>query len=129
VLLEIAKPVALVLCMLSLCSVFYTAFLAPASDLEQRIWDSLSLLSLAAGICLSSGLIFREESHAAGEVRHAGGGLRHAGGGPSRAARDPLLRTLPVQMFCWGAGLIVVLFAASWYLETYCVFYRDVRRF
>jgi formate/nitrite transporter FocA (FNT family) len=107
-LLEVAKPVALVLCMVSLFGVFYTAFLVPASDLEQRVWDSLALLSLAAGICLSSGLIFRESSH---------------------TGRDPLTHTLPVQMFCWGASLILVLFIASWYLETYCIFYKDVRRF
>ena len=31
-LLEVAKPVALALCMLSLCAVFYTAFLIPASE-------------------------------------------------------------------------------------------------
>jgi hypothetical protein len=109
VLLEIARPVALLLCMISLCAVFYTAFLVPASELEQRIWDT------AAGISLASGLIFREEGHPAT--------------GPTRAKRDPLTRTLPVQMFCWATGLIAALFVASWYLETYCIFYKDVRRF
>ena len=107
-LLEAAKPIAVLLCMVALCALFYTAFLVPASVLEQRVWDSLVLLSLTAGICLSSAMLFRE----AGE-----------GGTGS------LLRTLPVQMFCWGVGLMVVLFFASWYLETHCVFYRDVRRF
>jgi len=107
VLLEIAKPVALVLCMVSLCAVFYTAFLVPASGFEQRSWDSLVLLSLAAGICLSSGMIFRE---------------------PTRSGADSLARTLPVQMFCWAACLMLVWFLASWYLETYCVFYKDLRR-
>jgi len=105
---ELAKPVALLLCMISLCAVFYTAFLVPAGDLEQRIWDSLVLLSLSAGICLSSGMIFRE---------------------PARNGAEPLLRTLPVQVFCWALGLMVALFAASWYLETHCIFYKDVRRF
>jgi formate/nitrite transporter FocA (FNT family) len=112
VLLEIAKPIALVLCLISLCAVFYTAFFVPTSDLEQRIWDSLVLLSLAAGICLASGLIFREEAHP-----------------PRNFTPTPLTRTLPVQMFCWATGLILILFAASWYLETYCIFYKDVRRF
>jgi hypothetical protein len=106
--LEIAKPVALVLCMVSLCAVFYTAFLVPASGLEQKTWDSLVLLSLAAGICLSSGMIFRE---------------------PTEAGIVPVTRTLPVQMFCWAVCLMLVFFIASWYLETHCVFYRDVRRF
>jgi hypothetical protein len=30
-------------------------------------------------------------------------------------------------MFCWAASIMLVLFVVSWYLETYCVFYRDVR--
>jgi hypothetical protein len=105
---EVAKPVALVLCMVSLCGVFYTAFLIPASGLEQRTWDSLVLLSLAAGISLSSGMIFRE-------TEESGVGT--------------ILRTLPVQMFCWAVCLMLVMFVTSWYLETHCIFYRDVRRF
>lgn len=104
---ELAKPVALLLCIVSLCAVFYTAFLVPATDLEQRIWDSLALLSLAAGICLSSGMIFRETAQNSANL---------------------LLRTLPVQIFCWALGLMLLLFAASWYLETHCIFYKDVRR-
>ena len=106
--LEIAKPIALLLCMLALWSVFYTAFLVPASDLERRSWDSLILLSLAAGICLTSGMIFRES-----EESEAGS----------------LMRTLPVQIFCWAVSLMLVLFLVSWYLETHCIFYKDVRRF
>jgi hypothetical protein len=104
---ELAKPIALLLCMLSLCAVFYTAFLIPASDLEQRVWDSLMLLSLAAGICLSSGMIFRE---------------------PEQTGAGRLLSTLPVQVFCWALCVMIALFAASWYLETHCIFYKDVRR-
>jgi hypothetical protein len=102
-LLEVTKPVAVVLCMVSLCAVFYTAFLVPASDLQQRVWDSTILLSLAAGICLTSGMIFREET-------------------------EMLTRTLPIQMFCWAVCLMMVLFVTSWYLETHCIFYKDVRR-
>jgi hypothetical protein len=107
-LLEAAKPIVLMLCMLSLCALFYTAFLVPASALEQRSWDSLVLLSLAAGICLSSGMIFRE---------------------PAQNGVGSLLRTLPMQIFCWAVSAMLVLFLASWYLETYCIFYKDVRRF
>jgi hypothetical protein len=103
-LLEAAKPIALLLCLLSLCAVFHTAFLAPAGDLEQRALDAVVLLSLAAGICLSSGLIFREST------------------------TDPLARTLPVQMFCWAVCAMLMFFLASWYLETHCIFYKDVRR-
>jgi hypothetical protein len=107
-LLEIAKPIALCLCLLSLYAVFHATFLTPADGLEQRIWDSVELMSMAAGICLASGFIFRESEPA---------------GGAS------LMSTLPLQLFCWAAGIIVVMFIASWCLETYVVFYRDVRRF
>ena len=110
-LVEVAKPVTLIICILSLYAVFYAAFLDPASDLEQRIWESLGLLALAAAISLVSALIFREASHES----------------YARSAR--LRETLPVQMFCWAAGAMVVLFAVSWYLRSYCVFYRDVRVF
>jgi hypothetical protein len=104
-LLEVAKPIALLLCMLSLWCVFYTAFLVPANDLEQRIWDSLVLLSLAAGICLTSGMIFCEP-----------------------AKPGSLTSTLPIRMFCWAVGLMAAWFLVSWYLETYCIFYKDLRR-
>jgi hypothetical protein len=32
--LEVAKPIAVALCMLSLCAVFNAAFLVPAMDVE-----------------------------------------------------------------------------------------------
>lgn len=106
-LVEVAKPIALLLSMLSLYSVFHTAFLIPASDLHQRIWDSLELLTLAAGIALISGLIFRESTP---EL-------------PTESKR--LTAMLPVQVFFWASGTMLMLFIASWYLETYCIFYRD----
>jgi hypothetical protein len=105
--LEIAKLVALVLCMLSLWAVFHTAFLVPAADFEQRTYDSLAMLALAAGISLAGGLLFRETK--------------------PRAPNPRLAATLPVQVFFWVAGLILILFIVSWYLETYVVFYRDIR--
>jgi hypothetical protein len=104
---EVAKPIALVLCMFSLCAVFYTAFLVPASDLEQRSLDAVVLLTFAAGICLSSGMIFRESE---------------------QSGANSLTRTLPVQMFLWAVCIMLVLFLTSWYLETHCIFYKDVRR-
>jgi cation transport ATPase len=105
--MEVAQPIALVLCMFSLCAVFCTAFLVPASDLEQRSLDAGVLLSLAAGICLTSGMIFRETA-------------------PNGA--DSVMRTLPVRMFLWAVCVMLVLFLVSWYLETHCIFYKDLRR-
>jgi hypothetical protein len=104
-LVEIAKPVTLLLCILSLYAVFHTAFLIPGRTVQERAWDSLDLLVLAAGISVVSGLIFRE-----GEQD----GVRLSG-------------TLPVQILVWATGIMVGLFVVSWYLETYVIFYRDVR--
>jgi hypothetical protein len=108
-LLEVARPVTFIFCILSLYSVFDAAFLVPSIDMRQRICDSLALLALAAATSLISGLIFRDSTH------------------EPEAASMRLAGTLPIQMFCWAASIMVVLFTVSWYLETYCVFYRDVR--
>jgi hypothetical protein len=111
-LLELAKPVALLLCLLSLYALFHTAFLVtgtidlllPGNALRDRILDAGFLLLLSAGICVASGLLFRE------------------------ATQEPhpsLSSTLPVQLFYWSIGIMTILFVASWYLETHCIFYRD----
>ena len=135
-LLELAKPIALCLCLLSLYAVFYAAFLAPAEDWEQRIWESVELMSLAAGICVVSGLIFREPIEAPNdqlevEWRAWRRRWKEREGWEETEERKPerLMDTLPMRLFCWASALMVFLFVASWYLETYVVFYRDVRRF
>jgi hypothetical protein len=107
-LVELAKPLTLFLCIVCLYSVFTTALLNPSSDMEQKIYDSLARLMLAAGISLVSGLIFRAAAHKA-----AGGRVR-------------LTSTLPVQMFLWAAGFMLALFLISWYLQRHCIFYRDI---
>jgi hypothetical protein len=107
--MELGKPVTFIFCILSLYALFMSAFLVPSSDMHQKICDSLSLLMLAAGMSLISGLIFvraTPEPHA-GKVR--------------------LVTTLPVQLFVWASSIMLVLFIVSWYLESHCVFYRDVR--
>ena len=109
---EVAKPVVLVFCILSLYAVFYTAFLDPLGDPNLRIWESLALLALAAGVAVVSGLIFRE-------------GMLDAGARYSRHVR--LMDTLPMRMFCWASAIMLILFLVSWYLETHFVFYRDIR--
>ncbi|MGA8273095.1 MAG: hypothetical protein WB919_16150 [Candidatus Sulfotelmatobacter sp.] len=108
-LVEVAKPVTLISCILSLYAVFSAAFLTPASDMHQRICDALIMLALAAGIALIGGLIFRSEMQ------------------EPRTQTMRLTATLPVQLFCWASATMLVLFIVSWYLESYCVFYRDVR--
>jgi hypothetical protein len=109
-LIEVAKPVAFVFCILSLYALFHAAFLNPASDLDQRIYESLRFLALAACVSIASALVFRRAQ-------------------ASYARRTQLTSTLPVQMFCWASGVMLILFLVSLYLERHCVFYRDVRVF
>jgi hypothetical protein len=91
-LLELAKPVALLLCLLSLYAVFHTVFftiedpqllLQPHQAIRDRIIDSLLLLALSAGISLIGGLIFRESEP---------------------APHPSLSATLPLQIFYWATA-------------------------
>lgn len=106
--MELAKPVTLIVCILSLYAVFYAAFLDPASAMEERICESLALLMAAGVISVASALFFRDTTG--------------SGAGTAR-----LKATLPVQMFCWVSGIMVVLFLLAWYLQINFVFYRDLR--
>jgi hypothetical protein len=109
-LLELAKPVALLLCLLSLCVLFHTLFFSPVDPhlllqpnqaLRDRIIDSILLLALSGGISVLGGLIFREaEPH----------------------PQPKLASTLPLQLFYWAISIMVVLFFLSWFLETHYVF-------
>ena len=122
-LLELARPVTLLCSMLSLLAVFHTAFLGPQADYSQRIYDSVGVLLIAAGFALVGGLVtLAEERETSARLRKAQritGGLRTA-----RSLR--ITETFPVQVFCWTTGIMAVLFVVSWYLETHCIFYRDI---
>jgi hypothetical protein len=97
--LQIAKFLALVVSILSLCALASHAFFVPGSPWEDRLLDGLAMLGLAGSICFASGMIF--------EI-------------PDRKF-DPepsphLTQTLPVRLFFWGAGLMAVVFVVSWFL-------------
>ena len=110
VLVEIAKPITLCLSILSLYAVFHAAFLVPGINFHDRIWNALTFLALSACIAFTGGLFLRaEERQQRAEVQ------------------GRLTSTLPVRVFLWATAGMVVLFSVSWYLETYCIFYRDVR--
>jgi len=109
-LLELAKPVALLLSLLSLYAVFHTLFfsvedphpfLQPHQAFRDRIIDSILLLTLSAGISVLGGFIFRE------------------------AEPDPhpsLAATLPLQLFYWATGIMTALFFLAWFLESHYIF-------
>jgi hypothetical protein len=109
-LLELAKPVALLLCLLSLYAVFHTVFftledpqllLQPHQAIRDRILDSLLLLALSAGISFIGGLIFREAEP---------------------PPHSSLTGTLPLQIFSWATSIMLVMFLLSWFLETHYIF-------
>ncbi|MEO6806603.1 MAG: hypothetical protein ABI286_07930 [Edaphobacter sp.] len=108
-LLELAKPVALILCLLSLFALFHTLFFAiedphlllqPHQAFVDRILDTLLLLALSAGISILGGFIFREA-----EPHH-----------------QSLSATLPLQLFYWATSIMLVLFFLALFLETHYIF-------
>ncbi len=107
-LVEVARPIVLILNIISLYAVFKGAFLAPAVSLEQRVLDFLCLLALAGALSVVSGFIFLY-------------------GATSPAGRLRVGSTLPVQLFYWAASIMLALFLVSWYVDSHCIFYRDIR--
>ena len=109
-LLELAKPVALLLCLLSLYALFHTLFFAiedpqiifqPHQALDDRVVHALRLFALSAAISLIGGIIFREAE-------------------PYPPPR--LATTLPLLLFYWATGIMTALFFAAWFLETHYIF-------
>jgi len=98
----LAKFIALALSILSLCVLMTHAFFVPGSSWGDRLLDALSILGLTACVCFAAGLVF--------EI-------------PNRKfdpePTPPLMRTLPVRLFFWGAGLMAVMFLVSWFLVEY----------
>jgi cation transport ATPase len=109
--LELARPAALLATMFSLLAVMHTAFFGSERDFHQRMYDSLGMLLLAAGFAFFAGLLF--EGH--GEATRSGG--------PVAA----IVRTFPVRVFFWTAGLIVALFLLARWIEAYCIFSPEMR--
>ena len=104
-LLDLSKVVSFVMSILSLCALLDTAFFIPATRWEDRLIASLARISLAACICLISGMLFHISQ-----------------------PQVPLARTLPVRLFLWALSGFSVLFALGWYLDAYYMplFWRNL---
>jgi len=111
VFLELARPAALLASMMSLLAVMHTAFFGSETDYRQRIYDSLGMLLLAAGIALIGGLLFEKSGE---QARNSG---------PVAA----LFHTFPVRIFIWTTGLIVALFLLARWIEANCIFSKEMR--
>ena len=97
---ELGKIVTFGASLLSLVALLGHAFFLPGAGWEDRLTGSLLYVGLAGCLCFASGILFREDA------------LR----------RDPeaevtLSSTLPVKLFYWGLGLMVVFFLLGWFLD------------
>lgn len=100
---ELGKALSFFLSLLSLYPIVVSAFFVPGTHWEDRLVLSLVKIAFAACICFGSGFFF----------------LRSASAG--KDVIDRLMQTLPVQMFFWTLGGVILLFILSWYLEEYFV--------
>jgi hypothetical protein len=96
--LEIAKAVSLLGCILSLYWAAISAFFVPGSQWQERLWIAGFKLLAAAAVCFYSGMIFSWPSKS------------------NPTALQRLTSTMPVRLFFWALAGIVALFALSWYL-------------
>jgi hypothetical protein len=96
--LELAKAISLLICILSLYWAAISAFFVPGSQWEERLWIAAFKLLAAAAICFYSGMVFSWPSKT------------------NPTAFQRLTSTMPVRLFFWALSCIVLLFALSWYL-------------
>jgi hypothetical protein len=101
---ELAKVVALVLTILSIYALLGSVFFVPGSSWQQRVLTSIETLAMTACVCFASGLLF---SITAESVKGQEG--------------PPVTRTLPVQLFFWSLGGVVLMFLLSRYLEVFYI--------
>jgi hypothetical protein len=96
---ELAKAVALILSIVSIYALLGSAFFAPGSPWQHRLLNSIEVLAIAGCVCFGSGLIFSL----------------------SAQPEPPVTRTLPVQLFFWSLGGVILMFLLSRYLEVYYI--------
>lgn len=96
--LELAKAVSLLVCILSLYWAAISAFFVPGAQWEESLWLAAFKLLAAAAICFYSGMVFSWPSRT------------------NPTAFQRLTATLPVRLFFWAVAGIAVLFTLSWYL-------------
>jgi hypothetical protein len=106
-LLELLRPLSFFAGMLSFYPVMLSAFFVPGTRWEERLYVALLRVSVSACICFASGLLY---AHPAPNEPTAGG---------QTAGR--LLSTLPVRLFFSAVGGLAVVFALTWWLDTYYV--------
>lgn len=96
--LELAKAVSFLVCILSLYWAAISAFFVPGAQWEERLWIAGFKLLAAGAICFYSGMVFSWPSRT------------------NPTAFQRLTSTLPVRLFFWALAGIAVLFTISCYV-------------
>jgi hypothetical protein len=99
-LLELSRALTFFLSMLSLYPVLVSAFFVPGKHWQERLLASLLYVVLAGCVCTISGLLFARPS-------------------PANPGGDALIKTMPVRLFFFALVGMALLFALTWYLDTY----------
>lgn len=100
-LLDLLRPLSFLAGILSLFPVLLSAFFVPGTHWEERLEMALLRVGFSAGICLLSGALYARQSDS------------------SSGRRQSVLSTLPVRVFLWALAGLSILFALTWYLDTY----------
>jgi hypothetical protein len=101
---ELAKAVALILSIVSIYALLGSAFFVPGSPWQQRLFTSVETLAMTGCVCFASGLLFNLTTRSV-----------------NGQEEPPVTRTLPVQLFFWSLGGVVLMFLLSRYLEVFYV--------
>jgi ABC-type enterobactin transport system permease subunit len=96
---ELAKVVALTLTILSIYALLVSVFFVPGSPWSERLLASIETLAMTTCVCFASGLLFSATTQ----------------------TEPPVMRTLPVQLFFWSLGGVVLMFLLSRYLEVFYI--------
>lgn len=104
--LELGKALSFFASILSLYALMGSAFFVPGTEWQDRLIASLLRIALAACICFASGILFREDA------------MQH-----TPESDPPLTKTLPVRLLYWSLLAMSLLFALSWFLETFYIPY------
>lgn len=101
-LLDLGKSISFLVSILSLFPLLLAAFFVPGRSWVDRLPHAADKALLAAICCLVSGILFSLSEH-------------HE---TALSVRD-VMGTLPVRLYFFALGAMVLLFVGSWYLDTY----------
>jgi hypothetical protein len=107
-LLDLGKSLSFIAGLLSLFPLLFSAFFVPGARWQDRLFLSLDKAAISACICIASGLLFYASR-------------LQSPNSPRLKLHDFVFSTPPVRLYFWTLGGMIVLFVASWYLETYYV--------